>query len=199
MRATFIRHAQSTANTGIPCNDLSLVELTDLGWEQATQLAEDWTETPALIVTSPYLRTQQTAKPTIERFSSVPIEVWPIQEFTFLEPSRWNGTSEIERRPCVAAYWKNCDPTSCDGPGAESFGALLRRAEEALVRLSNQPIDGQVLVFSHAQFMQAVGIVVRYPDATDQKRMEHFCRAMPVRNAGLIELGQNCGSWQIEL
>ncbi len=31
MRAIFIRHRQSTGNAGIPCNDLALLELTELG------------------------------------------------------------------------------------------------------------------------------------------------------------------------
>jgi broad specificity phosphatase PhoE len=84
MRATFIRHGQSTGNAGIPCHDLALLELTELGWRQSREVAASWTETPDLIVTSPYLRTQQTAAATIERFPNVPVEVWPIQEFTYL-------------------------------------------------------------------------------------------------------------------
>ena len=31
MRAVFIRHGQSTGNAGIPCHDLSAIELTELG------------------------------------------------------------------------------------------------------------------------------------------------------------------------
>ena len=65
MRAIFIRHGQSTGNAGIPCNDLALLELTELGWQQAREVAASWTEIPSLIVTSPYLRTQQTAAATI--------------------------------------------------------------------------------------------------------------------------------------
>lgn len=46
-------------------------------------MAARWTETPDLFVTSPYLRTQQTTAATIERFQNVPVEAWPIQEFTY--------------------------------------------------------------------------------------------------------------------
>ncbi|WP_241212739.1 MULTISPECIES: hypothetical protein [unclassified Sphingomonas] len=45
------------------------------------EVARAWTETPSLIVTSPYLRTRQTAQATIQRFPTVPVEVWPIEEF----------------------------------------------------------------------------------------------------------------------
>jgi len=34
-------------------------------WQSVRGIAADWTETPSLIVTSPFLRTQQTAAPTI--------------------------------------------------------------------------------------------------------------------------------------
>jgi len=57
MCAIFIRHEQSTGNAGIPCHDLTLLELTELGLQQIREVAASWTETPDLIVTSPYLRT----------------------------------------------------------------------------------------------------------------------------------------------
>ena len=71
MRAIFIRHGQSTGNAGVPCHDLGAIELTELGQEQAREVAASWIEAPALIVTSPYTRTQQTAAPTIARVISI--------------------------------------------------------------------------------------------------------------------------------
>ena len=135
MRATFIRHGQSTGNAGIPSPDLASVELTDLGWQQARAVAAEWREPPALIVTSPYLRTRQTAAATIARFPEVPVEVWPIEEFTYLQPARWNGTRSTQRMPHLIRYWGEADPDYCDGEGAESFRALLRRGEATLAKL----------------------------------------------------------------
>ena len=142
MRAVFVRHGQSTGNAGPPCHDLASIELTELGWAQARQVAADWEERPSLIVTSPYLRTQQTAVPTIERFPNVPVEVWPIKEFTYLQPYRWNGTRSAERMSHLERYWTEADPAYCDGEGAKSFGTLLRRAEVTLARLTEQPQPG---------------------------------------------------------
>ncbi len=51
MRTVLIRHRQSTGNAGIPCHDLALLELTELGWRQCREVAERWIETPDLIVT----------------------------------------------------------------------------------------------------------------------------------------------------
>ncbi|KQM96368.1 histidine phosphatase family protein [Sphingomonas sp. Leaf226] len=190
MRATFIRHGQSTGNAGIPCYDLATIELTEEGWDQARRVAADWTEAPSLIVTSPYLRTQQTADPTIERFPAVPVEVWPIEEFTYLQPSRWNGTLSADRAPHLIRYWREADPAYCDGEGAESFGALLRRAEAALGRLAALPSPGPVYVFSHGQFIQAVRAVVTESELDDRGKMLRFWRqgkGPAIRNAESVE------------
>lgn len=176
MRAIFIRHGQSTGNAGMPCHDLATIELTEKGWNQARRVATDWTETPSLIVTSPFLRTQQTAAPTIERFPDVPVEVWPIEEFTYLQPSRWNGTLAADRAPHLVRYWGEADPAYCDGEGAESFGALLRRAEAALGRLAALPSPGLVCVFGHGQFIQAVRAVVTESELDDRGKMLRFWR-----------------------
>ena len=60
------------------------MELTELGWRQAREVAASWTQVPSLLVTSAYLRTRQTAQPTLARFPHVPVEAWPIEEFTYL-------------------------------------------------------------------------------------------------------------------
>jgi broad specificity phosphatase PhoE len=174
MRAVFIRHGQSTGNIGVPCHDLSMPELTELGWQQARNVAEAWTERPSLIVTSSYLRTQQTAVPTIERYPGVPVELWPVQEFTYLQPSRWNGSLAAERMPHIERYWKEADPAYCDGEGAESFETLLRRAGSALERLQSLPEQALVYIFSHGQFMQAVRSLVIEEGLTDRQKMQKF-------------------------
>src|SRR3546814_12291459 len=103
---------------------------------QARAVAASWTQAPALIVTSPETRTRQTAAPTIARFPGVPVEVWPSEEFTYLQPARWNGTRSAERMPHLERYWREADPDYCDGEGAESFSTLLRRCEAALALLA---------------------------------------------------------------
>ena len=90
MRVIFIRHGESTGNAGVPCHDLATIELTERGHEQARAVAASWAEAPALIVTSPYTRTRQTAAPTIARFPAVPVETWPIEEFTSHDESLVN-------------------------------------------------------------------------------------------------------------
>ena len=174
MRAIFIRHGESTGNAGVPCRDLATIELTEHGHEQARQVAASWTQAPALIVTSPYTRTRQTAAPTIARFPGVPVEVWPIEEFTYLQPARWNGTRSAERMPHLERYWSEADPDYCDGEGAESFANLLRRCESALARFAAMPAASLVYVFGHGQFIQAARAIVADAHLDDRGKMLGF-------------------------
>ncbi len=199
MRAIFIRHGQSTGNAGIPCDDLASIPLTELGWGQSREVAAGWTETPDLILTSPYLRTRQTATATIERFPNVPVGVWPIEEFTYLQPSRWNGTLSSERMPYLERYWNEADPEFCDGDGAESFSTLLlHRAEIALDRLQALPAEPLVYVFSHGQFIQAMRSLVVDSKLSDREKMQKFWgKGSPaIANAERVELQTEVGVWE---
>lgn len=115
----------------------------------------------------------------------MPVEVWPIEEFTYLQPSRWNGTLAADRALHLAWYWGEADPASCDGEGAESFGALLRRAKAALARLAALPSPDPVCVFSHGQFIQAVCAVVTESELDDRRKGE----PPTIGNAELVEFG----------
>src|SRR3546814_14150891 len=126
MRAIFIRHGQSTGNAGVPCDDLATIALTERGHEQARAVAASWTQAPALIVTSPYTRTRQTAAPTIARFPGVPVEVWPIEALTYLQPARRYGPRTAERMPHRERHWRDAHSHYCAGEGEESFSTLLR-------------------------------------------------------------------------
>ncbi len=198
MRAILIRHGQSTGNAGMPCHDLALLELTDLGWRQSREVAASWTEAPDLIVTSPYLRPQQTAAATIERFPNVWIEVWPIQEFTYLQPSRWNGTLSSERMPYLERYWSQADPEFSDGEGAESFSTLLHQARAVLGRLEALPAMSLVYVFSHGQFIQAVRSLVVDSALSGREKMQRFWgKGSPaIANTERIELNFSAGVWR---
>ena len=199
-RVVFIRHGQSTGNAGVPSPDLATIALTDLGWQQAHTVAAGWAEAPTLLVISPYLRTQQTAAPTIARFPDVPVAVWPVEEFTYLQPVRWNGTLAAERAPRRLYYWNMADPAYCDGVGAESFGALLRRAEATLHRLAALPTASLVYVFSHGQFIQAVRAVVTEAALDDRGKMLNFWQpGVPpaIGNAEQVAFRLVAGYWQL--
>jgi broad specificity phosphatase PhoE len=198
MKVIFVRHGESTGNAGVPSFDLAKLELTEAGHAQAARVAVGWQTQPTVIAVSPYLRTQLTAQPTIMRFPEVPVEVLPMEEFTYLEPSRWNGTLREERLPHIEAYWKEADPAYRDGPGAESFETLLGRVDLTLRKLELLPAQSLVYAFSHGQFMQAVRISLLFPDWTSRQKMAYFWpfnAKYPVLNTDQLEVGFHGGAW----
>ncbi len=147
-----IRHAQSTSNAGLPSETPALTSLSDLGREQAKLLANSIDLRPDLIVTSPYIRTLLTAQPLLDRLPGCAHEEWPVQEFTYISPDAYHGSTPAERRPAVQAYWEALDPETPTGRGAESFVSFLDRVNAFIERARAQ--DGITFVFSHGQFMR---------------------------------------------
>src|SRR5580704_19507902 len=95
-RIILVRHGESVANAGGKTADQITNPLTPLGRAQSRDFAQRLDCEPTLFITSSFVRAQQTAEPLRQRFPSVPVEEWPIHEFTFLNPSRHNNTSEAD-------------------------------------------------------------------------------------------------------
>jgi broad specificity phosphatase PhoE len=193
MKVLLVRHGQSVANAGGKTADHDTNPLTELGRTQARNFVERLDCKPTLFVVSPFLRAQQTAEPLRQRFPDVPVEEWPIQEFTFLEPTRHKNSSEGDRQPHVTGYWQHQDPALVDGPGAESFMQFLDRAREAIRRLVTMKTGGCIVIFTHGYFMQAFRLVVRFPTATDTELMGNFLRFH------LINFIENTDSLEFEI
>jgi len=150
-----IRHAESAGNAGLPTNDPASIPLTGKGHEQAAELAATFTTAPDLIVVSPYLRTLQTAAPLISRFPQAVVEEWAVQEFTYLNPTKYAGTTETQRGNFAQSYWQRCDPHWNDGDGAESFADLIARIDALEVRL-RQHVGADVVIFTHGYFIKTL-------------------------------------------
>ncbi len=146
-----IRHGESLSNAGGRTEDPTEIPLTARGERQAQAVAAAFETAPALIVTSPYRRARQTARPTLERFPETPQVDWAIHEFTYLNPARFKNTTYIERAPWVQEYWRRGDPYHEDGDGAESFITLMDRVEKTIAQLQQQ--TGFTALFSHGLFI----------------------------------------------
>lgn len=157
-----IRHAESEANAGLPTETPHSIPLTARGHEQARAFAEKWADEPALIVVSPFIRTQQTAAPLMKRFPGVSVEEWPVHEFTYLNPEQYRGTTEAHRGVFARDYWRRCDAHWNDGGGAESFVDLIARVDELERRLM-PCVEGHTLVFTHGYFMKALLLRREHP------------------------------------
>lgn len=188
----FIRHGESESNAGLPTTDTATAALTERGHAEALLVARSIPRAPDLIVSSPYLRAQQSAEPTVARFPDALREEWLVQEFTYLSLSLVSSTFH-DRKPFSDAYWERCDPHHCDGDGTESFAGLMLRVATARERITNlaQPFT---LVFSHGLFMKALIWSLIYNtleiDADAMRRYRFFMRSMSVPNGAIVKIRQ---------
>lgn len=205
MTKTFwlIRHGESEANAGLATSNPSDINLTEAGRAQAAGVAQQFPQAPDLIVTSKYIRTQQTAQPTRERFPDVPHEEWNIHEYTYLSQVKCANTTIEDRRSMVAEYWSRQDPFYNDGDNAESFATMIGRVRDLLSRLRSTEHDF-VAVFCHAQFIQALmWELQRGSDEISGKTMlgyKAFQSSFHLKNAAILQLKLVDGDmWQREL
>ena len=107
-----IRHGESVSNAGFPTPNPEFVEFTNRGHQQAREVSKYLLQAslnPDLIVTSSYLRTQQTAIP-LKYFFHLPEEQWPVHEFTYLSMWHEEISTVEDRRETVEAYWQMANP-----------------------------------------------------------------------------------------
>jgi broad specificity phosphatase PhoE len=185
-----VRHGQSVSNAGLRTVRPHLTELTAIGEAQARLTATALPE-PRLIASSPYHRARATAEPFIERWPAVPCVEWPVQEFTFLDPTAWDGTTAIERRPATEAYWQRADPRYAESAGAESFAMLLARADR--VRRDAAVLDeGPIVVFTHGLFSKVFVWRCTDPKAAatveGMARAQEFARRFRFPNCGIVRV-----------
>ncbi len=185
----FIRHGESTSNAGLATIHPALTPLTERGHAQAALTARALDIVPDLVVVSPYIRTRQTAQPLLDRFPNTPLAEWPVQEFTFLAPHHWDGTTVVERRPAAHAYWERADPLSCDGEGAESFVDLMERVRQTRGLIGQQK-EGTLVIFSHGEFIRAFWwrmLIAHYDsDADAMRRYRAFIHAFRFPNCAIL-------------
>lgn len=195
----FIRHGESMGNSGLPTPGVAENPLTEKGRMQAIAAAEKINRAPDLIVVSPYLRTQQTAEPTRQRFPQVPVETWQVQEYTVLAAARYVGTTEIERHPWVEAVLERNDPHHADGEGADSFSGLLARIHTMKAACEALP-HNFVTIFTHGRFIRMLlwYLLQGAPEATPERMREAmlYARGMRIENGVIIRtLIDDQGQW----
>ncbi|MEM7118770.1 MAG: histidine phosphatase family protein [Chloroflexota bacterium] len=185
----FIRHGESAANANWITKDPALTELTPKGEAEAARVPAAFGERkPSLIVTSSYVRAQQTAVPTLNHFAPIPQEVWPVHEFTYLAPHRYNGTRMSERMPLAIDYWEKGDPHFKEDGAGESYAECMGRVEQLITRLQNHDAPF-IAVFSHALFLRLLIMrLLTGDDTVSSKAMtrgSRFVRAIKFPNCAI--------------
>jgi len=194
--AWLIRHGESTSNAGFSTANPGEATLTDKGRQQAELVSQAITDRPDLVATSPYIRTIQSAHPTITRFEPVALAQWQIQEFTYLEPTNWVGSTMKDRLPAVIKYWEMADPQYHDGPGAESFVDFMARVDQLHERLEDLRLDF-VVIFSHGLFSR--GFLwrrlnrLKKIDTEFMHQFNFFYRSLNFHNCAILKLSSHDG------
>ena len=201
-RIFFVRHAQSAANAGGRTADTATVPITDTGICQAQCVADLVSERPSAIVVSRYLRTFQTGAALLRRYPGVPVEQWPVEEFTYLDTGACARTSYAERKDLRDAYWKRCDPLWVDGPGCECFADFIARVHHFEQALSVRDANQSVVVFTHGLLMQAMLWFRQYTSAqvtgSEMSAFDRFRRSVSVPNCAVLRASSD-GSGRLRL
>lgn len=187
-----IRHGVSQSNAGELTFNPNFTGLTRLGKEQAEYIAKAFSQAPSLIITSKYIRTQQTAFPTIKRFQTAKHEQWgDIHEFTYLSCAHSSRMTLEQRRPMVETYWRRNDPLYNDGEGAESFVRFISRASGVVERLRYSQ-ENFIAVFTHGYFMRAVWWLLHANlnkiDPASMREFHDLLEKLPVPNGAILPL-----------
>ncbi len=132
-----------------------------------------------------------TAQFMASAFPAVPLETWPIQEFTYLEPARCVNTVVAQRRDWVKEYWNQANPLFVDGDGAEPFIEFVSRTQSFLQRLEAHPAK-DIVVFSHGQLINAVAwLIERQPTEIDSRAMTDW------REYEIAHHVENCDGYRL--
>lgn len=184
-----IRHGESIANSGGVSKTPACIPLSTHGEAQALALVELFPQPPELIVISPYIRTHQTAAPLRARFPEIPVETWPVHEFTYLNEIQYANTTEAQRSPGARGYWQRRDPLYCEGAGAESFADFISRVD-ALIKTLATRREQHISIFTHSFFINAVQWRCLHHeaevDADFIRGYLEFRQANPVANAEAV-------------
>ncbi|MCP4420417.1 MAG: histidine phosphatase family protein [Chloroflexi bacterium] len=184
------------SNANLPTTHPAASELTAKGHREADYVVQAFSAKPDLIVVSPYIRARQTAVPTINHFKPIKVAEWGIEEFSYLHPDKYNGTTGNDRRPAAQAYWNRMDPLENEGGEGESFASLLARVQVMENQLW-QASEQFVVLFSHGLFLRAFlwmtlsGICKATPETME--RYLSFSRGFSMPNGSILktQFGEN--------
>lgn len=164
----FVRHGESEANVAKTYNDNGLSPLTEKGQKQAQQLAQNL-EHVDVILSSPFLRAQQTAKPLAEKFGLT------VETREYLHETKHGRYADAAYDEFVAEERKKFfdDADHKFGDTGESFNDLVARGELLRQEILEKYSGKTVVVVTHGHPVKAFMV------ACGAKRTNHTENAQP--------------------
>lgn len=156
-RVILVRHGRTTANKSGILAGRADVELDDIGREQAVRAGRRLADLQlAAVVTSPMLRTRQTAELLLAAREDPPVPQLD-DGLAELEYGDWTGRSlaELADDPLWGVVQQA--PAAVTFPGGEAMAAMAARAVASVRRWARDPgAEGVVVVVSHGDVIKAV-------------------------------------------
>ncbi len=150
-----VRHGESVSNAGGVAVRNAEIPLTELGREQAKEVAT-WllgNVSPIdNIFVSKFIRTHQTASPLLEKQGVTSTVIEGLEEFNYIDFFRIENLSALERRQLSHRYWQTATPDYTDGESAESFNQLQARITNVLNYFEKLP-NGNYVVYTHGLWL----------------------------------------------
>ena len=145
---------------------------------------------PDIIIHSPYIRTLQSAQPTIKKFPGVTVDEWPVQEFIYLPHESYLNSTQSDRQAAVDEYWQQCDPQQKNSDEAESFVEFIVRMEMIIEKLAHS--KGTSVVFTHGHVIRAMiwKIITGrlQKDKTGMQQYRSLRQALYIPNAVILKI-----------
>ncbi len=192
----FIRHGESTANAGGITMAQAKIPLSELGRQQVLALAPLLPAKPSLILTSGYLRTQQTSNPYCERVNMRSTVNPLLNEFSAIDPDLIAGMDGAQRKPFMEDYWREPSMTKRMGAKADTFAEFENRVSFFAREMDALPSD--TMVFGHGIW---IGLLVwlslgfTCQSDSDMKAFRRFQLGLPMPNCAAYQFSNNAGQW----
>lgn len=177
------------------------IPLTVKGRLQAVELVKLLPVRPARVLSSPFLRAVDTARPYAES-TAAGVEVEPLlREFDMIDPALIAGLYQSQRRPIAEKFWHEADPKMQVGENAETFDHFAGRVEAfRTATLSSLPDD--TVCFGHGIWIamlawQLLGFSSSTSD--DMRLFRRFQSGFPLPNGAVYVLRElRPGAWKID-
>ncbi len=150
-----VRHGETVSNAGGVAVRNAEIPLTELGREQAKDVANwllEHVDPIDNVFISKFIRTHQTAVPLLEKIKIEPTVIEGLEEFNYIDFSRIESISAVKRRKLSQHYWLAATPDYIDGKDAESFNQLQIRISKVLDYFNELP-SGNYVVYTHGLWL----------------------------------------------
>jgi probable phosphoglycerate mutase len=185
-----VRHGECGSNIGEKTTHPATSILTETGKLQSECIAACIDAQPDSIIHSPYIRSLQSAQPTINKYPGVTVDEWPVQEFVYLPHEKFQNSTQTDRQTAVDEYWQQCDPQQKNSDEAESFVEFIDRMERMIALLWHS--SDHIIVFTHGHVIRAMiwKIITGrlQKDKTGMQQYRSLRQALYIPNAVILKI-----------